>query len=123
MQLVLNIIDKYRIFFGNLIILSIVLIVKDFIIKVVIKKSQNIFNFTKEKIGEILKFFLCGIILFLFYYFEGYYPFIIFIGVLILIILIVWVWKGTEEERLGGINYIIWLLGMLIIIYCVVYFL
>lgn len=98
------------------------MIVKDFIIKVVMKKDQNILDFTKEKIVEILKFFLYGILLFLLYYFFGYYPFIIFIGVLILLILIVEVWKGTEEERLIGIKYIIWLLCMSTIIYCVMVF-
>lgn len=122
MQEVLNIIEKYKIFFENIIIFFIALIVKDFIIKVVMKKDQNILDFTKEKIVEILKFFLYGILLFLLYYFFGYYPFIIFIGVLILLILIVEVWKGTEEERLIGIKYIIWLLCMSTIIYCVVVF-
>lgn len=122
MQIVLNIIEKYRFFLENIIIFFIALMVKDFIIKVVLKKNQNILDFTKEKTREILKFFVYGILLFLIYYFLGYYPFIIFIGILILIILIAWVWRGTEEERLMGIEYIIWLLCMLTIVYCVVCF-
>lgn len=110
----------------ELIILVVFFLAKDFIVEVAIKKETKAIKFLKENVREFLINLIIACAIFFLSCFWEANTYILIISIMLAIVYIVvifsiFIFRGTEEEKIDGMNYIILFFGLWAAAICVNY--